>query len=371
MSPLPSPEPDFALGILPTLPTIQSEEIRKQVFTHSSMVTGQRRNFQAPQSDPGFDNKRLGHIGDQVFGLAVTDLIQTLYPSLRVGPSSKVRDYVKCKGALAEVSVLYGLHKRLGLPECQARRLRASQSVQMDVFKAFVGGLYKDQGLDVVREWLTLLFKSRVEAAYQVVRGEYLLTPVSEVTPRAAEPTVSYPPSPSFTPSHSTEHTIPSGPAEDPGQSTRRILWQVNLPQQGSGLAHSGIGAGSEGTDQPGDSLSGLPPSQRGGGCGDASKQGRLHREGVTQIIVDTLWYPILDPQILRRDDACQWVQRRSGGRGSELGLGQRTMRDGCSMPLSSLRPPPGLLTVERRTHRRRTQRGERELEGKQGGSTK
>lgn len=31
---------------------------------------------------------RLGHIGDQVFALAITDLIQELHPHLRVGPAS-------------------------------------------------------------------------------------------------------------------------------------------------------------------------------------------------------------------------------------------------------------------------------------------
>jgi hypothetical protein len=31
---------------------------------------------------------RLGMIGDQVFALAITDLIQDLYPHLRVGPAS-------------------------------------------------------------------------------------------------------------------------------------------------------------------------------------------------------------------------------------------------------------------------------------------
>src|SRR6267142_1808793 len=65
---------------------------------------------------------RLGHIGDQVFGLALTNLIQNRYPHLRVGPASvrqysvihplvlshvgniqKVRDYVKHKPVLAEM----------------------------------------------------------------------------------------------------------------------------------------------------------------------------------------------------------------------------------------------------------------------------
>ena len=33
-------------------------------------------------------SERLGMIGDQVFALAITDLIQDLYPHLRVGPAS-------------------------------------------------------------------------------------------------------------------------------------------------------------------------------------------------------------------------------------------------------------------------------------------
>lgn len=66
---------------------------------------------------------RLGHIGDQVFALAITDLIQELHPHLRVGPASvrqsavirngshithilaiqKVRDHIKRKSVIAEM----------------------------------------------------------------------------------------------------------------------------------------------------------------------------------------------------------------------------------------------------------------------------
>ena len=63
---------------------------------------------------------RYGHIGDQVFALAVTDSIQELYPLLRVGPASvglappfsslslmitvkKMRDSIKRKESLAEM----------------------------------------------------------------------------------------------------------------------------------------------------------------------------------------------------------------------------------------------------------------------------
>jgi len=114
----------------PPLPAIQSERIEEQIFIHPSLVWGHRDDFQAPESHPSPDNEELAHIGDQALSLVVTDLIQVLYPTLRVGPSSKVRDLVKHRPTLAEVSVLYGLHERLRLPERQARRLRASQNVQ-------------------------------------------------------------------------------------------------------------------------------------------------------------------------------------------------------------------------------------------------
>lgn len=51
-------------------------------------------------------NKRLEHVGDQVLGLIVTDLLQSEYPYLRVGPST-VRS---CDGALFGAS--YPYHRR-------------------------------------------------------------------------------------------------------------------------------------------------------------------------------------------------------------------------------------------------------------------
>ncbi|KAH9965585.1 hypothetical protein BJV74DRAFT_295890 [Russula compacta] len=92
-----------AVAKLPPLPEIRSEQIRKRIFTHSSPAISRRYDFQAPESDPSTDNEELAHIGDQVFGLAITDLIQGLYPHLQVGPASKVRDYIKRKCFLAQM----------------------------------------------------------------------------------------------------------------------------------------------------------------------------------------------------------------------------------------------------------------------------
>ncbi|KAH9979714.1 ribonuclease III domain-containing protein [Russula compacta] len=207
--------PDVATAMLPPLPEIQSEQIRKRIFTHSSLAVSHRYDFQAPESDPSADNEEFGHIGDQVFGLVITDLIQGLYPHLRVGPASKVRDQIKRKCVLAEICVSYELHRKLNLPERQANRLRTSQSVQVNVFKAYVGGLYRDQGLKVVTEWLTSLFQSRVEAAYQNVRKEHLLAHATTAAEQPRAPGTTSP-SPSSSTSEGVVPALLSHPARDP-----------------------------------------------------------------------------------------------------------------------------------------------------------
>jgi len=167
--------PNAALDELPPLPKIRSEQLTQRIFTHCSLSAKREHPFQAPGDDANADNEELGHIGDQALGLAITDLIQALYPHLHVGPASQLRDVIKRKDVIAKICVSYRLHEKLrtDLPQRQARDLRNSTSTQVDVFKAYVGGVYRDQGQQAVSEWLNPLFQSRVEAAYQGLRNFY------------------------------------------------------------------------------------------------------------------------------------------------------------------------------------------------------
>jgi hypothetical protein len=139
-----------------------------------------------------------------------------------------------------------------------------------------VGGLYKDQGLEVVHEWLTLLFRSRVKAAYGAEREQYLLSPVTEATSQSAEPTAGYrsPPSP-----HSA-HALPSGPTEDRGRPSRPAEVQANRSQNESGQESGSAGARSETMGQSDDSHLRRLASPTSGGRHDEGKPGHLHREG-------------------------------------------------------------------------------------------
>jgi len=164
---------------LPLLPAINSQQILNQIFTHRSLVRRSKRAFEDTPNDANRDNEQLVNLGDQVFGLVVTNLIRDSFPHLCVGPSSKVRDRLKFHGTLAKTAVLYNLHERLLVQPAQANEVRRSAHAQAEVFKAYVGGLYREQGLDVVTRWLRPVFQVDIREAYESVRREHLLPPTA------------------------------------------------------------------------------------------------------------------------------------------------------------------------------------------------
>lgn len=112
-----------------------------------------------------------------------------------------------------------------------------------------MGGLYRDQDLEVVTEWLRKLMKSQVEAAYQTVRKEYFPPPTSTSTSTAASPpsgvpTTDYPsPSSPTTSEGARPDTTSSHLAEDPDDSARRMPPpQADASKEGSGRAGGDTG---------------------------------------------------------------------------------------------------------------------------------
>ena len=57
------------------------------------------------------------------------------------------------------------------------------------LFQAYVGGLFREQGVDTVKRWLDPLFGPLVDDAYQAERRGYLLPePATPVTPSLTPP---------------------------------------------------------------------------------------------------------------------------------------------------------------------------------------
>ncbi|TDL29361.1 ribonuclease III [Rickenella mellea] len=161
----------------PPLPHIRSDDTRRQVYTHRSFYARPKDVFEDPPDDPAPDNETLEHLGDSVLGLSVTGLIRQTYRNLRVGPATKMRALVVGNATLADISLHYGLPQRLRVHPAQAITLRSSPNVQADIFEAYVGGLYVDQGLPVVQTWLNNLLRPYVVEAYRIVRNQHILPP--------------------------------------------------------------------------------------------------------------------------------------------------------------------------------------------------
>jgi len=168
-------DPDFGPNNcnFPPLPSIRSQDIEKRVFTHRSFFARPTHIFEDHPDDPSPDNERFEHLGDAVLGLCVTNLMMHLYLGLRVGPSTKIRALIVTNATLAEISLKYKLPNRLRFHPAQAVTLRASTHIQADVLESFIGGLYDEQGLEVVKPWLDLLFKPYIQSAYQLVRTQH------------------------------------------------------------------------------------------------------------------------------------------------------------------------------------------------------
>ncbi|KAF5393159.1 hypothetical protein D9757_001175 [Collybiopsis confluens] len=168
---------------LAPLPSFLSEEIRTQVFTHRSLYGRPNHIFEDHPDDPSPDNERLEHMGDTVLSLVVTGMMIEMFPTLRVGPSTKIRAMVVSNPTLASIAVRYKLPDHLRLHPAQALTLKSSPHVQADLFEAYVGGIFKDQGLEVVQQWLVRLLRPYALAAYRIVRTQHGLSPDPEPVP--------------------------------------------------------------------------------------------------------------------------------------------------------------------------------------------
>ncbi|KAF7775783.1 hypothetical protein Agabi119p4_4176 [Agaricus bisporus var. burnettii] len=181
-------KPDFGPNDIdfPPLPDINNTDIRQQIFTHRSLYGRPTHLFEDHPDDLSPDNEKYEFLGDAVLGLSITRLLMELYPGLHVGPATKVRAMVVGNATLSEISLRYKLPSRLHLHAAQAVTLRASQNIQADVFESFVGGLFLDQGLDIVTKWLEKLFTPYSKAAYQIIRRQHGLsaTPITPLLPR-------------------------------------------------------------------------------------------------------------------------------------------------------------------------------------------
>lgn len=93
------------------------------------------------------NNERLEFLGDSVLGLYFSERLLVEYPYLNEGELSRIRSALVCGETFAKLASLLDLSKLLILGKGELQNIGyKKESLLEDVFEAFVGGIYLDQG---------------------------------------------------------------------------------------------------------------------------------------------------------------------------------------------------------------------------------
>jgi ribonuclease-3 len=128
--------------------TFRNEKLLVQAFTHSSYVNEHRKR-------PHEDNERLEFLGDAVLELTISQYLFEKFPQMSEGELTKLRAAIVCEPSLVTFAhaLSFGELVLLGKGE-EMTGGRMRPALLADVFEAFVGALYLDQGMNAVVKFL-------------------------------------------------------------------------------------------------------------------------------------------------------------------------------------------------------------------------
>ena len=127
--------------------SFRDRSLLQQAFTHSSYVNEKKSGTA--------DNERLEFLGDAVLELTVSEYLFERHRDWSEGEMTRLRASMVCEPSLFRYAEAldFGSYVMLGKGEEQTGG-RHRPALLADVFEAFVGALYLDQGLDAVRRFL-------------------------------------------------------------------------------------------------------------------------------------------------------------------------------------------------------------------------
>ncbi|WP_314062667.1 ribonuclease III [uncultured Vagococcus sp.] len=130
----------------------------EQAFTHSSYVN-EHRYLQLA------DNERLEFLGDAVLELIVSEFLFGFYTKLPEGKLTKMRAAIVCEESLAKFAkeCEFDQYIRLGKGEENSNG-RKRPSLLCDLFEAFLGALYLDQGLAEVEKFVAKVVFPKIKS---------------------------------------------------------------------------------------------------------------------------------------------------------------------------------------------------------------
>ena len=122
----------------------------EQAFTHPS--------YNADANTKHHDYERLEFLGDSVIDLCVAEMSYIARSDLNQGNLTKMRAALVNTNGLSSLARKYNLHEYVRLGNSFSGDISKASHILENVFEAFVGALYLDQGFKKTREVLVDMF---------------------------------------------------------------------------------------------------------------------------------------------------------------------------------------------------------------------
>jgi len=179
----------------------KNEILLKEAFTHSSYVNEHRLTVIK-------DNERLEFLGDAVLEVAVSDFLFKRYPEHPEGILTRMRSAIVRETSLYRFAIenRFDQYVQLGKGE-EAMDGRRRASLLADLFEAFLGALYLDQGMPAVESFLSGTVFPQIEAGV-FSHGMDFKTELQEYLQRNGEVTIQYSLISESGPAHQKEFTV-------------------------------------------------------------------------------------------------------------------------------------------------------------------
>ena len=125
-----------------------NEKLLEEAFTHSSYANEH-------PNDGIRDYEKLEFLGDAVLELAVSDYLYRHFPKLNEGELTRLRSNVVRTEGFSEFAIECGFQNEINLGRGEEKAgARNRKTLLEDVFEAFNGALFLDQGMDGVQKFL-------------------------------------------------------------------------------------------------------------------------------------------------------------------------------------------------------------------------
>jgi ribonuclease-3 len=132
---------------------IKNKDLFERAFTHTSYANEEKTD----------SYERLEYLGDAVLEMVMSEYLykNTEYNE---GEMTKIRAHYVCENALYEYSIILGLNEylKLGKGEYESGG-KFRKAIVADIFEAFIGALFLDQGIDAVYKFMNTYIYPLIE----------------------------------------------------------------------------------------------------------------------------------------------------------------------------------------------------------------